>query len=80
MTVTIDFIGQGNRYAGYGEEKYVPAMVKDETGEIRMTFWGDDCKQAKEGLKVKIKKGYVTEYRGQLQINVGRDGKVTFVK
>lgn len=75
----VDFVGQV-RTAGYGEEPFVPGMIiDDDGGEIKMTFWGDDVKKAKDGAKIKVLHGYVTEYMGQLQLNASKENGVEFL-
>ncbi len=78
IEVTIDFVGEiwGR---GYGEEPHAVGFVKDDTGEVKMTFWGDACRKAKKGKKIRIIKGYVTEYAGQLQLNANRNIGVEFL-
>jgi len=81
IEVTIDFVGEKRMSAGYGAESYCPAFVKDETGEIRMTIFGPDVNKVKKrGTKIKIKKGYVTEYKGELQLNTKRESPIEIIK
>jgi replication factor A1 len=81
ITVTIDFIGYTNKgNIGYGDSLFIQAYVTDETGEVKMVFWEDDAREVKEKKKVKLTNGYVSEYRGELQLNSGKEGKIQFVK
>jgi len=81
ITVTIDFMGYTNKGdISYGDSLFVQAYVRDETGEIKMVFWEDDARKVKEGKKVKVTNGYISEYRKELQINAGKEGKIEFVK
>jgi len=75
---TIDFIGElwGR---GYGEEPHAIGFLRDKTGEVKITFWGEDSRKAKKGLRVKIIQGYTSEYRGQLQLNSNRARGIVFV-
>ncbi|MBU2561921.1 MAG: hypothetical protein KKD17_06500 [Nanoarchaeota archaeon] len=75
---TIDFIGdvQGK---DYGQEPYAIGFIKDSTGEIKLTFWGDNVAKAKEGKKVRIVKAAVTSFREQLQLNPDRRIGIEFV-
>ncbi|MBN1544045.1 hypothetical protein JW898_01130 [Candidatus Woesearchaeota archaeon] len=75
---TIDFIGdvQGK---DYGQEPYAIGFIKDSTGEIKLTFWGDNVAKAKEGKKVRIVKASVTSFREQLQLNPDRRIGIEFV-
>lgn len=79
ITVEIDFTGEKRRTSGFDSNVLIPAIVKDETGEIQMTFWNDDIKKAKSGVKVKIEGGYITEYNGQLQLRSSKEKKVVFL-
>lgn len=45
-----------------------------------MTFWGGDVKKVKAGKKIKITKGYITEYMGQLQLNARKENPIEFLK
>ena len=67
----VDFLGE-TYGKGFGEAPYAIGFIKDETGEIKTSFWGDDLKKAKPGAKVRIIKGTVTTYKEQLQINSDR--------
>ncbi|MCC7552276.1 DNA-binding protein [Candidatus Micrarchaeota archaeon] len=53
------------------------AKLKCEDGEIKMTLWEDDVDKVKEGDKIKIEDGWVTEFRGELQISTGKNGKIS---
>ena len=79
ITVEIDFTGEKKATSGFDNDNLIPAIVKDETGEIQFTFWNDDIKKAKAGKKVKIEGGYVTEYNGQLQLRNLKEKKVIFL-
>ena len=53
------------------------AKLKCEDGEIKLTLWEDDIDKVKEGDKIKLEEGWVTEFRGELQISTGKNGKIT---
>lgn len=53
------------------------AVIADETGSIKLTLWNDQIGQVAVNDQVKIENGYVTSFRGELQLNVGRYGKLT---
>jgi replication factor A1 len=53
------------------------ATIKDESGEITLTLWGDDIDRVKEGDKISIEKGWVSEFKGAVQISAGKYGKIT---
>ena len=54
-------------------------IIADDTARTKLTLWGDDIDRVNEGDTVKIKNGYVTAFRGDLQLNVGKFGKLTVV-
>jgi len=51
------------------------AVVKDDSGEIKMTFWNDDIDRISEGKKIKLEKGYCSEFNDQKQLTAGKFGK-----
>ncbi|MFB3889711.1 MAG: OB-fold nucleic acid binding domain-containing protein [Candidatus Bathyarchaeia archaeon] len=53
------------------------ATVQDETGTIKLTLWNEQIGQVKPGDKIKIENGYVTSFKGEVQLNVGKYGKMT---
>ena len=56
------------------------ATIKDDSGEITLTLWGDDVEKVAIGNKVKIENGWVSEFKGTPQISAGKYGKMTVVK
>ncbi len=63
----------------YKNETYrvANAIISDGTGQIKLTLWNDQIEQVNENAAVKIENGYVTSFRGEIQLNVGRYGKLT---
>jgi len=53
------------------------ATIKDDSGEIVLTLWGDDIDRIKEGDTVQIENGWVSEFKGNSQISAGKFGKIT---
>jgi replication factor A1 len=61
-----------------GEQSRVAtADVSDDSGTIKLTLWSEQIDQVKVNDNVKIENGYVTSFRGETQLNVGRYGKLT---
>ena len=52
-------------------------IISDETGTIKMTLWNEQIDQINVNDAVKIENGYVTSFRGEIQLNVGRYGTLT---
>jgi replication factor A1 len=57
--------------------KVADAIVADETGSIKLTLWNEQIDQVNVDDTVKIENGYVTSFKGEIQLNVGRYGKLT---
>lgn len=53
------------------------AIIGDETGTIKLTLWNDQIGQVNVNDKVKVENGYVTSFRGEIQLNIGRYGKLS---
>ena len=56
------------------------AIIKDETGTIKLSLWNEDIDRVKVGDKVRIENGYTTTFRGEIQLNVGRYGTLHITK
>ena len=52
-------------------------MISDETGTIKLTLWNEQIDRVNVNDTVKIENGYVTSFRGEIQLNVGRYGKLS---
>lgn len=53
------------------------AIISDGTGTIKLTLWNDQIDQVKVNDNIKIENGYITSFRGEIQLNVGRYGKLS---
>lgn len=63
----------------YKDETYTVAdvIVSDETGTIKLTLWNEQIDQVEVGNTVKIDNGYITSFRGEIQLNVGKYGTMS---
>lgn len=63
----------------YKDETYrvADAKVEDQTGSIKLTLWNEQIDQVNVDDTVKIENGYVTSFKGEIQLNVGKFGKMT---
>ena len=50
------------------------ALVGDETGCVYLTLWDDNIEKVKEGETINVKNGYVSLFRGNMRLNIGRYG------
>jgi replication factor A1 len=57
--------------------KVATAIIADETGTIKLTLWNEQINQVNVDNTVKVENGYVTSFKGEIQLNVGRYGKLT---
>jgi replication factor A1 len=53
------------------------ASVSDGTGTIKLTLWNDQIDQINVNDNIKVENGYITTFRGEMQLNVGRYGKLS---
>jgi replication factor A1 len=63
----------------FGDQKLrvATAMITDETGTIKLTLWNDQIELVNVNDTVRIENGYVTSFRGEIQLNVGKFGTLT---
>ncbi|MEM2971135.1 MAG: OB-fold nucleic acid binding domain-containing protein [Candidatus Bathyarchaeia archaeon] len=59
--------------------KVATAVIADETGKIKLTLWNEQINQVNVDDTVKVENGYVTSFRGEIQLNIGKYGKLTVV-
>ena len=57
--------------------KVATAIIADDTGTIKLTLWNDQIDQVDVNDTVKVENGYVTSFKGEIQLNVGKYGKLT---
>jgi replication factor A1 len=57
--------------------KVATATIADETGTIKLTLWNDQISQVSINDTIKVENGYVTSFKGEIQLNVGRYGTLT---
>jgi replication factor A1 len=59
-----------------GQAKVADAILKDDSGTIKLSLWDNQIEQVAKGAKVKVTNGYINTFRGERQLNVGRYGKL----
>ena len=52
------------------------ATLKDSSDDVVLMLWNEQIKQCKVGDHVRIEGGYVKNYRGMRQLNVGKTGSL----
>ncbi|MFH0861189.1 MAG: OB-fold nucleic acid binding domain-containing protein [Candidatus Altiarchaeota archaeon] len=63
-----------------GSGRVANAMIKDDTGQVKLTLWNDQVDAVSVGQKLSIENGWVKEYRGELQVSTGKFGKLNVVE
>lgn len=52
------------------------ATIKDESGEITLTLWGEDIDKIAIGDRIKVENGWVSEFKNSPQLSAGKYGKI----
>jgi len=53
------------------------AILSDDSGEIKLTLWGEDISKVKEGDTILIKNGYTNSFKGEVSLTKGKFGEMT---
>jgi replication factor A1 len=56
--------------------KVSDALVGDETGSVYLTLWDDNIEKVNEDDTIRIENGYVTLFKGNMRLNIGKYGKM----
>ena len=56
------------------------ALVGDETGSIYLTLWDDNIEKVDVEHTVRVENGYVTLFKGNMRLNIGKYGKLDMAK
>lgn len=60
-----------------GTSTVAEATIRDDSGTIKLSLWGEQINSVDVGDKVKIENGYTKAFRGEVQLNIGRYGKLS---
>lgn len=55
------------------------AIIKDSTGNVKLTLWNEQIDQVNIGDTVKITNGWVSEWQGEKQLSTGKFGQLEVV-
>jgi replication factor A1 len=70
-------IGETRTFNKFGKNLSVAnAMLKDDSGAIKLSLWNDDIRRFKDGDKIKVTNGYVNEFQGEKQLTSGKFGSL----
>ena len=54
-----------------GTSTVADATIKDDSGTIKLSLWGEQINSVDVGDKVKIENGYTKAFRGEVQLTSG---------
>lgn len=61
------------------EHEILEAKTKDETGAMTLVLWDEKILPLKVGDVLQIENGFVTSFKGEWRINVGKYGEIAKV-
>ena len=81
ITAKVDSVGKPREVnLKSGEQKRVAdAVISDESGSIKLTLWDGDIDKVRAGDKITIDNGYITTYKGENSVSIGKFGRLTRV-
>jgi len=82
VEVEADVVDKGNPrqvQSRFGNQtlNVADAVVQDDTGTIKLALWNEQIDQVNVGDKIKIENGYITSFKGEIQLNIGKYGKLS---
>lgn len=73
----VEEVSDVREFSKFGRSgKVATAFIKDGTGKVKLSLWNEQIEQVHPGDKVKITKGYVSEFQGELQLTTGKFGSM----
>ncbi len=60
----------------FGPAKFAFAVIGDDTGRIRLNLWREQADMVNVGDVVEIVNAFAKRFRDQIELNVGRSGKI----
>ena len=73
-------MGETRTFNKFGKElKVANAILKDDSDSIKLSLWNEDVEKFKEGDRVRIINGYVSEFQGEKQLTSGKFGSIEAV-
>ena len=64
----------------YGEALVAQAVIEDETGSAVLNLWRDQVKLVKPGDVIRVENAFTKEFRGRIELNVGKSGRIVVLK
>lgn len=74
-------IGEVREFSKFGKAgRVATAIIKDDSGQVKLSLWNEQIDKIHAGDKVHIKNGYVSEWQGEKQITTGRLGTIDIIE
>ncbi len=65
----------------FGKEgRLCVVTLKDDSGKVEMVLWNESIDEVGEGDKIRITNGFVREFNNNIQLSLGREGKLEILK
>ena len=59
-----------------GPSEVADAVLQDPTGTVKLVLWGPQIARVQAGQRVRLAGAWVKEYRGKLQLSLGRNASM----
>jgi replication factor A1 len=77
LVAEVSEVSDAKEFSKFGKSgKVANAVLKDETGEIKLSLWNEQIDIVKKGSRIHIKNGFVNEWQGEKQLTTGRQGTI----
>lgn len=77
ITAEVISVEEPREFEKFGKKlKVGNAIIKDDSGEIKMTLWNEDTEKVKQGMNIHIINGYASEFKGEKQVTTGKFGEL----
>ena len=68
-------------YTRFGTGVHISnALIADQTGTVKLSLWGPQISVASINDVIQIENAYVSWFRGERQLRIGKHGKISVVK
>lgn len=77
----ITFLGEIREvYTKFGPAQVADAVLKDETGSIKLNLWRSQIHSVKVGNRVKLINAFAKGYGERVELSIGKDGKIVVLQ
>ena len=59
-----------------GQITVCDATIKDDSGEMKLTLWGEDIESVNVGDTIRVTNGYTNEFKGETSLTKGKFGQM----